>query len=96
MNSRQVLQYVAAKWPNALQSPLGQAMHGASSVALLEANDADRVLLLADARGHAEACIRARDGWTVETLGHNIQSAFGMDLDAEECDDIARRALGEA
>jgi len=30
----------------------------------------------------------------VETLGHNIESAFGGDLEADECDEIARQALG--
>lgn len=54
----------------------------------------ERRELLADAMAHAEACLRARDGWTVETLGHNIESAFGMDLDADECDEIARACLG--
>lgn len=58
-----------------------------------EASDADHVALRGEAMDHARACIAARDGWTVETLGHNIESAFGMDLDADECDDIARQAL---
>lgn len=94
MNADQVRALVAAKFPGVLQSPLAQAMHGASSMTMLESSDADHVTLLADAREHAEACLRARGGWTIETLGHNIESAFGGDLDADECDDIARRALG--
>lgn len=94
MTADQVRAIVAAKYPGVLNSPLAQAMHGASSLTMLEASDADRVILLADARAHAEACLRACDGWTVETLSHNIESAFGMDLDAEECDDIAREVLG--
>ena len=85
--------YVAAKWPQAMQSPLAQAMHGASSMALLEASDADAVALRGEAIAHAEACLQACGGWTFETLSHNIESAFGMDLDADECDDIARAAL---
>lgn len=93
MTADQVRALVAAKFPGVLQSPLAQAMHGASSMAMLEASDADRVILLADARAHAEACLRARSGWTVETLGHNIESAFGMELDADECDEIARATL---
>lgn len=93
MNADQVRAMVAQKWPAAMQSPLAQAMHGASAMALLEASDADRVILLADARDHGRACLHARDGWTVETLGHNIESAFGGELDAEECDDIARQLL---
>ena len=93
MTADQVRALVAAKYPGVLQSPLAQAMHGASSMAMLESSDADRVILLAEAREHAEACLRARGGWTVETLGHNIESAFGHDLDADECDEIARQAL---
>ena len=94
MNADQVRAFVNAKYPGVLQSPLAQAMHGASAMALLEASDADAVALRGEAMDHARACIRARGGWTVETLGHNVQSAFGMDLDADECDDIARKALG--
>lgn len=94
MNADQVRALVNAKYPGVLQSPLAQAMHGASSMMMLEASDADTVALRGEAMEHARACIRARGGWTVETLGHNVQSAFGMDLDADECDDIARQALG--
>lgn len=93
MTADQVRALVAAKYPGVLQSPLAQAMHGASSMALLEASDADTVALRGEAMEHARACLRACNGWTVETLGHNIESAFGMDLSADECDDIARKAL---
>ena len=79
----------------AKSTPLGQAMHGASSMAMLEASDADAVALRGDAMEHAHACLRACGGWTVETLGHNIQSAFGMDLSDDECDEIARAAMQE-
>lgn len=95
MDADAVRAYVAAKWPSAMNSPLAQAMQGASAMAQLEASDADRVILLADARSHAEACLFACDGWTVETLGHNIESAFGMELDADECDEIARCVLND-
>jgi hypothetical protein len=88
-----IRELVAAKYPQAMQSPLAQAMHGASAMAMLESSDADAVILRADAMAHAEACLRSRSGWTVETLGHNIESAFGMDLDADECDEIAREAM---
>ncbi len=44
----------------------------------------------ADALEHAEACLNGCDGWTVETLGHNIESAFGDVFDADECDDITQ------
>jgi len=94
MNADQVRAYVAAKFPKAMQSPLAQAMGGASAMVLLESSDADAVILRAEAKAHAEACLAACDGWTVETLGHNIESAFGMELDSDECDDIAREVLG--
>jgi hypothetical protein len=94
VNAEQVRELVAAKYAGVLQSPLAQAMHGASAMAALEASDADMVALRGEAMEHARACIAACDGWTVETLGHNVESAFGMDLSADECDDIARKALG--
>lgn len=93
MTADQIRAIVAAKYPGVLQSPLAQAMHGVSSMAMLEASDADTVALRGEALEHAKACIRACDGWTVDTLGHNVQSAFGMDLDADECDNIARQVL---
>lgn len=96
MTADQVQAIVAAKFPGVLDSPLAQAMRGASSLTMLEASDADHVILLADARAHAEACLRARGGWTIETLGHNVESAFGGDLDADECDEIARAAIIKA
>ena len=93
---------VATKWPGLLDSPLGQAMHGASAMAQLEASDADDAIarhehaqMRSAALEHAIACMWACDGWTVETLSNNIESAFGMDLDGDECDDIARQALGK-
>jgi hypothetical protein len=95
MTADQVRALVAAKYPGVLQSPLAQAMHGASSMAMLESSDADLVALRGEALEHAQACIRACGGWTIETLGHNIESAFGGDLDADECDEIARKALIE-
>ena len=93
---------VSAKWPGLLDSPLAQAMHGASAMAQLEASDADDAIarhehaqMRSAALEHAIACMWARDGWTVETLSNNIESAFGMDLDGDECDEIARQALGK-
>lgn len=99
MDAEQVRAYVAAKWPEALQSPLAQKV-----AELVAADSADRVATelrgtIAAALKHAEACIRARacisggGGWTVETLGHNIETEFGLALDADDCDDIAREAL---
>jgi hypothetical protein len=96
MDAEAVRAFVAIKWPRAIQSPLAQAMAGASAMALLEVSDADAVSLRGEAMAHADACLRASDGWTVETLGHNVESAFGMDLDADECDDIARTAIAKA
>jgi hypothetical protein len=100
MTADQIRALVAAKYPGVLQSPLAQAMLGASSMTMLEASDADMVIeraqLRADAMEHAEACLRACGGWTAETLGHNIASAFGMELDVDECEDIARAAMAKA
>lgn len=104
MNADQVRALVAAKWPQAMQSPLAvacatfaaadeadRAVEFASMQA--RATDAEAKRLRADAMEHANACLNACGGWTVETLGHNIESAFGDELDADECDDIAREAL---
>lgn len=104
MNADQVRAFVAAMWPEAMQSPVAMAC-----AAFTAADEADRAVEFAslqarateananrlreDAIEHAEACVNACDGWTVETLGHNIESAFGGDLDADECDDIARDVL---
>ncbi len=93
MNAEQVRTYVAAKWPKAMQSPLANAMCAASALALLESSDADAVSLRGQAMEHAEACLRACDGWTAETLGFNIESAMGGELEADECDEIARIVL---
>lgn len=96
MDANEVRAYVAARWPGSLQSPLAQAMHGASAMAQLEASDADEVIARAEAMERAEACLRARSGWTVETLGHNIESAFGLDFGPDWCDEIARAAISKA
>lgn len=93
MNAEQVRALVAAKWPQALQSPLAQAMHGASAMAQLEASDADQVILRAEAIEAGEACLRACGGWTIETLGHNIESAMGGELERDQCDAIAAELL---
>lgn len=104
MNAEKVRALVAAKWPQAMQSPLAAACtifavvdeaDRAVEFARLQAmaTDADEKRLRADATEHAEACLNACSGWTVETLGHNIESAFGGDLEPDECDDIAREAL---
>ncbi len=105
MDADQVRALVAATFPAALNSQLAVAC--ATFVAAAEADravqfaslqaratDAEARRVRADAMEHARACMDARGGWTVETLGHNIESAFGCELDADECDDIARKALG--
>lgn len=101
MNADDVRAFVAAKFPGVLNSPLAQAMHGASAMAQLESSSADDAIaqyehnrMVSAALEHAIACVWSADGWTVETLGHNVQSAFGDELNADECDDIARQVLG--
>lgn len=59
-----------------------------------KATEAEARQVRNDALVYAKGCMAACRGWTVETLGHNIESAFGGELDADECDEIARKALG--
>lgn len=91
---------VAAKYPGVLESPLAQAMNGASAVAMLEASDPDEAIrireLMTTARKHAERCLAACDGWTVETLSVQIECATDGELDAHDCDDLAAEILGLA
>ena len=105
MDADQVRAYVDARWPGVLQSPLAVACatfaaddeaDRAVQFASLQARatEAERAELRTDAMAHAEACMQACGGRTVETLGHNIESAFGGDLDSRECDEVARAALG--
>lgn len=105
LDADSVRRYVATKWPQAMQSPVAEACATFSAAdeadravefASLQARatDAEARRVRADAMAHARACMNACDGWTVETLGHNIESAFGDELDADECDEIARKALG--
>lgn len=105
MNADQVRALVAAKFTGVLSSPLALAC-----ASFAAADEADRAVqfaglqarateaearrVRADALDHARACMDACGGWSAETLGHNIESAFGDELDADECDDIAREALG--
>ena len=105
MNADQVRALVAAKFPGALKSPLAAACAGfaaadeadrAVQFASLQASatDAEARRVRAAAMEHARACMDACGGWTVETLGHNIESEFGGELGDDECDDVARKALG--
>ena len=102
MNANQVRALVAAEFPGVLDGPLAVAFSTLAAIdeascaiqfAELQAR-AEAKLVRADAREHADSCILARDGWTVGTLGHNIECSFGNELDADECDAIARQALG--
>ena len=104
MNADQVRAFVATCWPNAMQSP---SAHYCAAFAAAEEADrtvdfaslqarvtgAERKRVLDEAAEHAEACLTACGGWTVETLGHNIESAMAGELDDDECDGIASQAL---
>lgn len=98
--------YVAATWPEAMNSPLAQCVREvvasdeadcAIGFASLQATatDAAHRSLRADAMEHARQCLDACDGWEVETLGHNIESSF-PELDPDECDEIAAAAITKA
>ena len=102
MNADQVCALVAAEFPGVLNGPLAVAFSTLAAIdetnravqfADLQAR-AEAKRVRADALEHAERCMDACVGWTVETLGHNIEGTFGCELDADECDEIARKALG--
>ena len=107
MSANQVRAYAAATWPDVFRSPIAaafatltaddeasRAIEFAQLQAIASETDARR--LRKDAMKHAEDCLMACNGWAVETLSHNIESEFGADLDADECDEIARVALARA
>jgi hypothetical protein len=83
MDAAAVRAYVATKWPDAMKSPVAVVCHEAAAVDELHR----------DAVEHAYHCLRAGDGWTVETLSHNIESSF-PEFDMDECDAIAESVLG--
>lgn len=90
MNADQVRAYIAAKYPEAMQSPVAVfCRQYAEAETVTEHHDE----LRQDAIAHAESCAVSADGWTVETLSHNIESSF-PELDIDECDEIAEKALG--
>ena len=102
MNADQVRALVAAEFPGVLNGPLAAAFATLAAIdeairaiqfADLQAR-AEAARTRADALEHAERCMDACGGWTVETLGHNIECTFGNELDDEQCDEIARKALG--
>jgi hypothetical protein len=80
MSAADVLLYVQAKYPKAMQSPVAQAIRAATDPTLDEAVE------------YARQCLRLADGWDVETLGHNIETNF-PELEPEQCDDIAAAML---
>lgn len=107
MNADEVRAYVAAKWPNAMKSPFALAVQSIAA-----ADEADRAIDFArlqsvaadtqmrdDAMRHALQCIDVCEAQGIEydeeTLAFNIQSNF-PDLDLDACDEIARKAQGEA
>jgi hypothetical protein len=83
MNAAAVRALVAAKYPQAMASPVAVACRDA-----VEADELHR-----DAVEHAYHCLGCSNGWTVETLSHNIESSF-PELDIDVIDSIAEQALG--
>lgn len=79
MNAADVFVYVQTKYPRVLKSPVAIACHAADPA-------------LSEAVEHARQCLEVRDGWDIETLGHNIESSF-PELEPEQCDDIAAAVL---
>jgi hypothetical protein len=103
MDADDVRRLVAKRFPGVMESPLAQLFAGiaaqdeadrAIEFAKLQAI-AERTQMLEDARQRALDCMDACGGWEVETLSHNIESNF-PDLDADECDAIAERALNRS
>lgn len=70
--------YVAAKWPQAVISPV--------------ANVIKELVSYDEAKAHAQDCIESCDGWTIETLSNNIESNF-PEIGMDACDEIAEEAL---
>jgi len=48
---------------------------------------------IANAIAYAKSCIRARNGWDVESLANNIESNFIYELDEDDCYAIAVEVL---
>lgn len=104
MNADQVRAIVAAKWPQAMQSPLAAmfaetAAHDEADRAIgfakLQA-DAGHAQMKRDAYAHAIDCIYACKAqgidFDAETVSHNVECSF-PELSIDECDDIAAAAL---
>ena len=102
MTREEIDALVAKKYPNALASPLARLFREVSArdeaeraieFAELQAK-ADEKKIISAAYSHAEQCLNAIDGWGIETLGHNIESAF-PELDPDVCDEIAADAIAK-
>jgi hypothetical protein len=107
MNADQVRAFVAATWPDAMRSPLAQAVQGfcaadeadrAVGFAKLQASAtvAEAKAMRAEALEHARHCIETCDAqgirYDADTLSMNIESAF-PDLDMDVCDEVAEEAV---
>jgi hypothetical protein len=107
MNAEQVRAYVAAKWPEAMQSPLAQLAREvtahdeaqrATGFAKLQAAASARSLrdeALEYARSCIDACEAAGVEYDADTLGHNVETNFPS-LDPDKCDEIAADAIAKA
>lgn len=104
MNADDVRALVAAMYPEAMKSPFAQMVRQivswdeaarAVEFARLQARASEReyARIRAEAMQHAESCLDAIDGWTVETLSNNIASSFWEGLSEDDCDAIAKQAL---
>jgi hypothetical protein len=110
MSAEQVRAYVAAKWPEAMRSPLAQLAREvtahdeaqrATGFAKLQATAtaASARSLRDEALEYARSCIDACEAAGVEydadTLGHNVETNFPS-LDPDKCDEIAADAIAKA
>ena len=104
MDAKSVRRLVAARWPDAMQSPVAQLCQDyaardeadlAIGLAKLQAIATDS-RMRADAMQHAIGCIEICEAnaieYDAESIGHNIESNF-PDLDPEICDEIAEKAI---
>lgn len=95
MNADQVRAIVAAKYPQAMISPVAVLVK-----AIVAVDEADRAIKFAqiqrDAVLHAIQCIDTCDAHGIaydeETLAFNIESNF-PELNLDECDEVAHEAL---
>jgi hypothetical protein len=94
MNSLQVKALVSCLWPRSLKSPFAKmcAEIAAQDICSAATHEAGLTAALWDEMvQYGRDCVAKIDGWTVETLGANIESAF--DIDPVEADRIAEFVL---